>query len=71
MAAEDYETAAKALDNITALRDFFVVHDLWPSYSIAMNLLGYEGNFGPDYVSKIKEEYVEEIRKELMRIGEM
>lgn len=71
MAAGDYEIAAKALDNITALRDFFVAHDLWPSYSIAMNLLGYEGNFGPDYVSKIKEEYVEEIQKELIRIGEM
>lgn len=71
MAAGDYQTAAKALDNITAFRDFFVAHDLWPSYTTAMNLLGYEGDFGPDYVSKIKEEYVEEIRKEMIRIGEI
>ena len=71
MAAGDYVTAAKALDNITALRDFFVGHDLWPSYTTAMNLLGYEGDFGPDYVSDIREEYVEEIRKELVQIGEL
>ena len=58
MAAGDYETAAVALNNIVALRDFFVARDLWPSYTTAMNLLGYEGDFGPDYVSPIKEEYI-------------
>lgn len=71
MAAGDFETAGVALENIVALRDFFVSHDLWPSYSIAMNMLGYKGDFGPDYVSPIKEEYIEEIRKEMHRIGEL
>lgn len=71
MAEGDYDTAAAALDNILALRDFFVARDLWPSYTIAMNLLGYEGDFGPDYVSPIKEAYIEEIREELVRIGEL
>lgn len=71
MAAGDYETAAAALNNIVALRDFFAARDLWPSYTAAMNMLGYEGKFGPDYVSEMKEEYVEEIREELVRIGEI
>ena len=71
MATQDYEVAATALDNITALRDFFVGHDLWPSFSTAMNLLGYEGNFAPDYISPIKEAYIQEIREELVRIGEL
>ncbi len=71
MATGDYETAAVALNNIVALRDFLVGHDLWSSYSTAMNLLGYEGNFGPDYVSAIRDGYVEEIRAEMIRIGEL
>ena len=71
MAEGDYETAAKALDNIVAFRDFFVAHDLWPTYSKAMNLLGYEGDYGPDYVSPLKEGYEEEIREEMIRIGEL
>ena len=71
MAEGDYESAAVYLNHIVELRDFFLVHDLWPSFSTAMNLLGCEGNFSPDYMSPIKEEYVAEIRKELIRIGEL
>lgn len=67
----DYDKAAEYLNNIIALRDFIVARDLWPSFSTAMNLLGYEGNFAPDYVSPIKEEYIEEIKNELVRIGEL
>lgn len=71
MATGDYDTAAATLDNIIGLRDFFVERNLWAAFSTAMNLLGYEGNFAPDYISKIKEQYIEEIRQELIRIGEM
>ena len=67
----DYDKAADYLNNIIALRDFFVARDLWPSFSTAMNLLGYEGNFAPDYVSPIQEKYVQEIKDELVRIGEL
>ena len=67
----DFEKAAKHLDNITGLRDLMASCDLWPSFSTAMNLLGYEGNFAPDYVSPIKPAYVEEIKNELIRIGEL
>ena len=70
MVQGDYDTAAQCLNNIVALRDFFVSHDLWPSFTAAMNLLGYEGNYGPDYVSKIREGYTEAIRQEMIRMGE-
>lgn len=71
LAEDDYEAAAVYLNNIVGLRDFFVTRDLWPSFSIAMNLLGYEGNFAPDFVPPIKKEYIAEIRDELIRIGEL
>ena len=67
----DFETAAIALDNITTLRDFFLARELWAAFSTAMNLLGYEGNFAPDYIPPIKEQYVEEVKAELIRIGEL
>lgn len=70
MAAGDYETAAQCLNHIVALRDFFVSHDLWPSFTAAMNLLGYEGSYGPDYVSEIQAGYPEAIHQEMIRIGE-
>lgn len=70
MAEGDYGTAAECLNRIVALRDFFVSHDLWPSFTAAMNLLGYEGIFGPDYVAEVQPASVEEIRQEMNRIGE-
>ena len=70
MAAGEWDAAAKYLDKITGLRDFFVVHDLWPSFSTAMNLLGYEGNFCPDYVNPINPDYIPLIREELVKMGE-
>lgn len=70
MEAGDYDTAGECLNNIVGLRDFFVGHDLWPSFSAAMNLLGYEGTHHPDYISPLKEGYLELIRAELVRIGE-
>ncbi len=70
MSMGDYDTAAQCLNNIVELRDFFVSHDLWPSYTAAMNLLGYEGSYGPDYVPEIRADYTEAIRQEMIRIGE-
>ena len=71
MAEGDYKAAAVYLNHIVGLRDFFLDRNLWPAYSVAMNMLGYEGNFSPDYVSPIREEYIAEIREEMIRIGEM
>ena len=70
MANNDFVAAAKYLDNIVNLRDFFVGHDLWPSFSTAMNLLGYEGDFYPDYICPINPDYIPLIKEELIKIGE-
>lgn len=70
MAAGDWEAAAKYLDNITDLRAFFVAHDLWSSFSAEMNLLGYECNFCPDYVSDLNPDILPLIREALVKIGE-
>ncbi len=70
MANGDWESAAVYLDNITNLRDFFAAHNLWPSFSAAMNQLGYEGCFYPDYVSPLQEGYYDLIKAEMLRIGE-
>ncbi len=71
MADGDYDTAATALNNIVAFRDFFIQNDLWPSFTAAMNILGYEGNYAPDYVSDLSETAFEAVRTELKRIGEI
>ncbi len=67
----DYDKAAEYLDSITDLRDLFVACDLWPSFSTAMNLLGYEGNFAVDYTSPIKEENIPKIKDALLKMGEL
>lgn len=70
MAAGNYQKAAEHLNNIVGLRDFFASHDLWPSFSKGMNLLGYEGSFIPDYVLPFNEEHLASLRNEMLRIGE-
>ena len=67
----NFDAAAGYLNTIVGLRDFFIARNLWPSFSIAMNLPGYEGNFAPDYISPIEEKFISEIKDELTRIGEL
>lgn len=71
MAEGDYETAAVCLNNIVNLRDEFVKNNLWPSFTYAMNLLGCEGDFAPDYVSKITDSIVTNITAYMKKIGEI
>ena len=71
MADGDYTTASACLNNIVALRDCFIVNDLWPSFTAAMNLLGCEGDFGMDYNNPVTEKVVTSIRAEMIRIGEL
>ena len=70
MANGDYEKAAKHLDNIVSLRDLMAGCDLWPTYSKGMNLLGYEGNFAPDYMLPFNEANLEKLRNKMIEIGE-
>ena len=67
----DRETAAVHMSNIVAFRDFFVANNLWPCFTAAMNLLGCEGNFAPDYNPLPNAEQIEKTRAEMIRIGEL
>ena len=50
--ANNYEAAAKYLDQILGLRGEFIKAGVFRGFSYAMNLLGYEGIFAPDYAQK-------------------
>ena len=71
MERNDFEKAAVYLNNILGLRDMFRANSLWPCYTVAMNLLGYEGKYGPDYVSPGKETVPAMVEAEMRRIGEI
>ena len=71
MADGDYATAAACLDNIIALRDCFIANDLMPAFTVSMNLLGCEGSFAQDYNNPPTESAWDNVRTEMIRIGEI
>lgn len=71
MKAGDQTEAAAALDRILKLRDSMLDWDLWPAYSHAMNLLGFEGLHAPDWVSPVSPETQEKVRRMMIEIGEL
>lgn len=71
MEAGDKAGAAQALNNILTLRDKMLGWDLWPAYSAAMNLLGWEGLHAPDWATPSGPEIVALVKAEMERIGEL
>lgn len=60
--AGDMATAAHHLDLILNTRTFLFKFGIWRGFSYCMNLLGYEGNFKPDYVLPLNESEQAEVR---------
>ncbi|NSW90842.1 MAG: dihydrodipicolinate synthase family protein [Firmicutes bacterium] len=52
----DYRGGAACLDQILTLRNLFIKVGVMRGFSYAMNLMGYEGYFCPDYTIEGKEE---------------
>ena len=72
LAAGDYETGAKALDDIIALRNMFLgTTNLMSAFTHAMNLLGCEGCFTADYVEKITDAEKEQVAAAMKALGEI
>ena len=71
MRSGDKAGAAEALNHILSLRDNMLGWDLWPAYSVAMNLLGWEGLHAPDWVTPSSPEIVALVKAEMERIGEL
>ena len=67
----DFTKAAQLLNSIIGLRDLFIANNLWPSFTAAMNLLGYEGIYGPDYISPAKEGLTDIIGAQMRLMGEI
>lgn len=58
----DSATAAQCLDDILLLRDTFVEVGVFPGFTYAMNLLGFEGTFHPDYMHPINAAKQEKVK---------
>ena len=71
MRSNDKAGAAAALNNILSFRDKMLGWDLWPAYSAAMNLLGWEGLHAPDWVTPSSAEIIALVKAEMERIGEL
>ena len=68
----DFAGARAHLDNILFLRNTMIAHGLFRSFTICMNLLGYEGRFHYDYNAEIDLGKVTPIMRCLMQsIGEL
>lgn len=64
----NHELAAGCLDQIVGLRDVFVEVGVFPGFTYAMNLLGFEGSFSPDYspvLNPVQADKVEAFMKEI------
>jgi len=63
-----FETATKCLEDILLLRNTFVEVGVFEGFSYAMNVLGFNGIFAPDY-NKINAETMEKVRVCMQQIG--
>lgn len=68
----DMAGAGKYLAAIIGLRDLFLENGIWPGYTIAMNLLGLDGNYGYGYLQHTPAAgEVERVKQRLIEIGEL
>ena len=63
----DYDNASVELDKIVCIRDIFVKYSVFISFTAAMNIMGYDGRFHPDYHSNISSEAKEIIKENIMK----
>ena len=69
--AGDIRGAGESLANIVGLRDLMAKYGIFPSFTVTMNLLGYEGFFEPDYHLPVSDEGREALRAKMVEIGEL
>lgn len=63
------EQAGKYLDDILLLRDTLAEAGIFPAFTYAMNLLGFEGRYSPDYSIELKQEQKEKIMVCMKKCG--
>ncbi|MDD3840536.1 MAG: dihydrodipicolinate synthase family protein [Clostridia bacterium] len=67
--AGDIKGASKELDKILKLRNKFVQIGVFNGFSYAMNILGYEGIFAPDYVYEYDVKKFEQVKECMKECG--
>ncbi|MCL2881219.1 MAG: dihydrodipicolinate synthase family protein [Treponema sp.] len=71
LAAGDLENAKFHLNLMMGSRDRMIGAGIWPMFSKAMNLLGFPGNFAPDYEPDLSSENSKLMEKILTETGEI
>lgn len=69
LAAGDHARAAACLGSILFLRNRMAEMGIFKGFTCAMNLLGYEGSFSPDYTGRPDEKDYEAIRQCMRQFG--
>ena len=67
----DFETGKANLNRMMKARDEMFVVGIWPAFSYAMNLLGFEGLFCPDYEPELSEEQKDLVKSIMKTAGEV
>lgn len=57
----DHNKATDCLQKIIDFRNLFIKHNVFPSFTAAMNILGYAGRFHPDFYKDVTDKAKEEI----------
>lgn len=71
LSAGDFELGKATLNGMMAARDKMFTVGIWTAFTYAMNLLGFEGCFAPDYEPVIREDQKALIRSILVEQGEI
>ncbi len=67
----DYKKGNEYLQKILYLRDTMAKFDIFPSFTVTMQLLGMKGFFGPDYDLPVSEEAKAVLKQAMIDIGEL
>ncbi len=67
----DLPGAAVGLNRMMQARDEMIALGIWPAFTCAMNLLGYEGNYAPDYETLLNSADCQKVAKLLQTCGEL
>ena len=67
----DFEASKMAFNRMMKARDDMFVVGIWPAFSYAMNLLGFEGSFSPDYEAQLNKDQKQLIESIMIEMGEI
>ena len=67
----DIKNAKLVLKQMMDVRDKMLSVCIWPAFTCAMNLLGYEGSFSPDYETEFTQQQKHDVEEWMKSLGEI